>query len=130
MKSLLVGVKNILLWSYARGTWQYDLLCLLIVATIFLAPSRFFGDRDRGGGFEANPRAVFASKPSDGTVDIAVTDLKSFLEKRNRIDLLNSPRDAVVLYLRARNQGEAAEIADIELITTPAGESAYRVRLK
>jgi hypothetical protein len=47
MKSMLVGIKNVLLWSYARGTWQYDALCLLIVLTVFLVPSSFFGDRDR-----------------------------------------------------------------------------------
>jgi hypothetical protein len=47
MKSVLVGIKNIILWSYARGTWQYDALCLLIVLAVFLVPSRYFGDRDR-----------------------------------------------------------------------------------
>ena len=37
-----VALKNILLWSYERGTWQYDLLCLLILAFIFLTPSTWF----------------------------------------------------------------------------------------
>ena len=49
MRNFLIGVKNVLLWSYDRGSWQYDLLCLLIVAAIFLIPGRYFGDRDRGG---------------------------------------------------------------------------------
>lgn len=47
MKRLLIGIKSVLLWSYERGTWQYDLLCLLIIAAIFLIPSSYFGDRDR-----------------------------------------------------------------------------------
>lgn len=35
-------VKNILLWSYERGSWQYDVLCILILAFIFLTPSDWF----------------------------------------------------------------------------------------
>jgi len=43
------GMKKTIIWSYERGSWQYDILCLLIVATIFLVPGRFFGDRGREG---------------------------------------------------------------------------------
>jgi hypothetical protein len=39
---VLVALKNVLLWSYERGTWQYDVLCLLILAFIFLTPSNWF----------------------------------------------------------------------------------------
>ena len=49
MRNLLIGIRNVLLWSYDRGSWQYDVLCLLIVAAIFLIPGKYFGDRDRGG---------------------------------------------------------------------------------
>jgi hypothetical protein len=35
-------IKKIILWSYERGTWQYDVLCLLIIAFIFLTPSSLF----------------------------------------------------------------------------------------
>lgn len=35
-------LKSVLLWSYERGTWQYDVLCLLILAFIFLTPSSWF----------------------------------------------------------------------------------------
>lgn len=47
MKKLLNTVRNIFIWTYERGTWQYDLLVILIIATVFLVPSQFFGDRDR-----------------------------------------------------------------------------------
>jgi len=39
---LLAALKSIALWSYERGTWQYDVLCLLILAFIFLTPSGWF----------------------------------------------------------------------------------------
>lgn len=35
-------MKKIILWNYERGTWQYDLFCLLIIAFIFLTPKTWF----------------------------------------------------------------------------------------
>jgi hypothetical protein len=34
--------KRLLLWGYARNTWQYDVLCACILAFIFLTPQRWF----------------------------------------------------------------------------------------
>jgi hypothetical protein len=35
-------MKGIINWNYERGTWQYDVLCLLIIAFIFLTPKAWF----------------------------------------------------------------------------------------
>lgn len=32
-------------WTYERGSWQYDVMVLLILAFIFLTPPRLFHDR-------------------------------------------------------------------------------------
>jgi hypothetical protein len=32
-------------WAYERGTWQYDLIVLAILAFIFLSPRSWFNDR-------------------------------------------------------------------------------------
>ena len=32
------SLKNILCWAHGRGTWQYDVLCLLIVLALLLWP--------------------------------------------------------------------------------------------
>jgi len=40
-------IKNFILWNHERGTWQYDLFCLLIVAFIFLTPKAWFEKRER-----------------------------------------------------------------------------------
>ncbi len=37
-------VKRIILWSYERTTWQYDVLCVLILAFIFLTPKTWFSE--------------------------------------------------------------------------------------
>jgi hypothetical protein len=36
------AIKKILLWRYERTTWQWDVLCLLILAFIFLTPQKWF----------------------------------------------------------------------------------------
>jgi hypothetical protein len=34
--------KKILFWSYGRTSWQYDVLCALILAFVFLTPQAWF----------------------------------------------------------------------------------------
>lgn len=42
MKLILSTLKKTLFWSYERGSWQYDIMCVLILAFIFIAPGNFF----------------------------------------------------------------------------------------
>lgn len=35
-------IKKLFFWGYARNTWQYDVLCALILAFIFLTPQGWF----------------------------------------------------------------------------------------
>jgi hypothetical protein len=32
-------------WTYERGSWQYDIICAVILAFIFLTPASWFHDR-------------------------------------------------------------------------------------
>lgn len=42
---LVLGwIKNLFFWRYSRSTWQYDVLCVLILAFIFLTPQRWFAN--------------------------------------------------------------------------------------
>src|SRR5262244_1787231 len=91
MKSLLVGIKNVALWSYARGTWQYDALCLLIVLTVFLVPGSYFGDRDRVKQKSANETGVVASRAGETYVEAA--ELDGFLRRQNRIEPSQTPKE-------------------------------------
>lgn len=40
-------MKRAIFWSYERGSWQYDIIVLLILAFIFLTPASWFHDRPR-----------------------------------------------------------------------------------
>ena len=42
--------KKLFFWGYARNTWQYDVLCALILAFIFLTPQGWF---DEGKGLKS-----------------------------------------------------------------------------
>jgi hypothetical protein len=39
---LFTTVKKIFFWNYARNTWQWDLLCVVILIFIFLTPKSWF----------------------------------------------------------------------------------------
>lgn len=126
MKSILVGIKNVLLWSYARGTWQYDALCMMIVLTVFLVPSSYFGDRDREKQQSAS-EIERASKAGETYVEAA--ELDGFLRRQNRIELSQAPKEAMRLYLRDRLERNVA-IDELEHFTSPDGKMIYRVRFK
>ena len=42
MRGLLTTLKKIFFWNYARNTWQWDLLCVVILIFIFLTPNWWF----------------------------------------------------------------------------------------
>jgi hypothetical protein len=43
-KIKLVAIRSIF-WAYERGSWQYDVICVVILAFIFLSPRSWFNDR-------------------------------------------------------------------------------------
>jgi len=44
-EKIKLGIKRTVFWAYDRGTWQYDLMVLAILAFIFLSPRTWFNDR-------------------------------------------------------------------------------------
>ncbi len=40
-------LKKIIFWTYGRTAWQYDMLCALILAFIFLTPKSWFDTSER-----------------------------------------------------------------------------------
>jgi len=50
-------MKNIINWNYERASWQWDVLCLLILALIFLTPKEWFNP-DATLATQTDPPAV------------------------------------------------------------------------
>jgi hypothetical protein len=42
VRGLISTLKKIFFWNYARNTWQWDLLCVVILIFIFLTPNWWF----------------------------------------------------------------------------------------
>ena len=47
MRALTSTLKKIFFWNYARNTWQWDLLCVVILIFIFLTPQKWFTGSER-----------------------------------------------------------------------------------
>lgn len=44
--SFIVSIgKKILFWTYSRTSWQWDVLCVLILVFIFLTPKSWFANK-------------------------------------------------------------------------------------
>jgi hypothetical protein len=50
VRGLLTTLKKIFFWNYARNTWQWDLLCVVILIFIFLTPKSWFSSGERAPG--------------------------------------------------------------------------------
>jgi hypothetical protein len=37
-------MKNVINWNYERASWQWDVLCIVILAFIFLTPKEWFNN--------------------------------------------------------------------------------------
>jgi hypothetical protein len=40
-------IKNIIWWSYERASWQWDVLCIVIICFIFLTPKAWFAREEK-----------------------------------------------------------------------------------
>jgi hypothetical protein len=47
VRGLFTTLKKIFFWNYARNTWQWDLLCVVILIFIFLTPKGWFSSGER-----------------------------------------------------------------------------------
>ena len=93
---MLSTIKKTLFWNYARNTWQWDALCVLILVFIFLTPKSWF---------EGSERRAAAGHPTPATTTVLLgselvdneTD-KSYLEQRVRA--ISGRSDAQVVAIR------------------------------
>jgi len=85
------------LWTYERGSWQYDIICAVILAFIFLTPRAWFHD---GPTLELSDL-----RHRQGVIEIGRTKAGSeFLVDSRLVESLEplKTEDAVLNILRAR----------------------------
>lgn len=96
-------LKDIILWKYERASWQWDVLCLLIVAFIFLTPKWWFEKREK----LATQTSRLIVKDKDFSLD------KNDLQKRVR-ELSGNPQ-AEVLQFREKKNAAGETIYEIDI---------------
>jgi hypothetical protein len=89
-------LKDIIFWKYERASWQWDLLCFLIMLFIFLTPKSWFDKRER----LATQTSRLIVKAKDFSPD------RNNLEKRVREEIGNPNAEIIKLNERTDASGE------------------------
>lgn len=100
---MLDSIKKFILWRHERGTWQYDVFCLLIIAFIFVTPKNWFEKREK----LATQTARLIVKPEDFPLE------KSQMEKRVRE--LSGNQNAEILDWRERKSADGETFYEIDI---------------
>jgi hypothetical protein len=96
-------IKDIVLWKYERASWQWDILCLLIILFIFLTPKVWFEKREK----LATQTSRLIVKARDFSLD------KNEMEKRVK-ELSGNP-NAEVLQFRETTDARGEIIYEIDI---------------
>ncbi len=117
LRKLWGALRPTVFWSYRRGSWQYDLIVVGILAFIFLTPRDLFWDQPRP------PSVQQIADLSDGKGTVV------FWVDPSVID--NTPAEELTEKLRRllrQRQGKTLRIIDTQPTTDAAGEvRAYLV---
>jgi hypothetical protein len=76
MKIVLTTLKKVLFWSYERGSWQYDIMCVLILAFIFFGPNNVFHSHRSSAADEITAWPIFV-----GSEEVEQSGPRSLEEK-------------------------------------------------
>jgi hypothetical protein len=110
MSFILRIIKKSFLWTYARNTWQWDVLCVLILAFIFLSPKSWFAHGERRPPVEHQSEAISTVTVSPEVIDNE-TD-KARLEEQIRA--ITGRSNAQIVGVR-RKQDEAGKTLGYEV---------------
>ncbi len=105
------AVRPAILWGYSRGSWQYDIIVILILAFIFLLPRSTFNDRPSA------PVVQEVASPS--------TEVRVFWVEPGALDRANPDQaEGNLLGLLRAEHGQQMTI----MRTEPARDAAGNVR--
>jgi hypothetical protein len=91
-------LKKLFFWNYARNTWQWDALCVVILIFIFLTPKSWFANSERhpGQGHQT---------PTISTLLISaevIENEKDTVRLKDQVRALTGRPDAEVVQVRKR----------------------------
>ena len=107
MKQILGFIKNSFLWSYARNTWQWDVLCVLILVFIFLTPKSWFSVGERRARL-GHPKETVSTILVGAEL---VENEKDRTQLQQRVRVLIGQANAQVIDVRPRQDSTGKTIA-------------------
>ena len=117
LRKLWGALRPIVFWSYRRGSWQYDLIVVGILAFIFLTPRDLFRDQPRP------PSVQQIADLSDGKGTVVFWVEPSVIDDTPKEELTEKLR-----HLLRQRQGKNLRIIDTQPTTDAEGEvRAYLV---
>ena len=95
------------MWNYPRNTWQWDILCALILVFIFLTPKSWFasGERHLGAGHQSPSPATFVV----GVEAVGIEEDR--MKLRDRVRALSGRADAEIIEVRRVMDKEGRPLA-------------------
>ena len=97
-------LRRLILWDFPRGSWQYDLIVIAIVAFLFLTPKSWFRDQPR-----VPHSSQIASLPSHGeSVFWVEPELVSSIPEPERLQKLSG--------ILSTQRGKAVSLTRVEPI--------------
>jgi hypothetical protein len=105
---LFRAIKRLFFWTYGRSTWQYDVLCALILAFIFLTPKSWF-DNGEPPSREAHQNSVASSSlfvlPENSGAELETSEIE------RRVRMITNRPDIRVTNIRKRLDGQGNIVA-------------------
>lgn len=84
-------LKDIIFWKYERASWQWDVLCLLILAFIFLTPKTWFDKREK----LATQTALTVVKADDFSIAKVIQEKRIEESSRSEIVRISQPHHKI-----------------------------------
>ena len=107
VRALISTLKKIFFWNYARNTWQWDLLCVVILIFIFLTPKWWFASSER-------PRNMVHPSPVAATLVLSPEVVVNEADKdqiEQRIKALTGRSKVEVLDVRKKVNSEGRTLS-------------------
>jgi hypothetical protein len=95
--------KDIILWKYERASWQWDVLCVLILVFIFLTPKSWFDKRER-----------LATQTTQVTVKASELAADERIIQKNIRDKTGNP-SAEIVSVRELAKGDGNIVFEVEV---------------
>jgi hypothetical protein len=109
--------KRLLLWGYARNTWQYDVLCACILAFIFLTPQHWFDSgKAMKNGLNSEPTSnqLHQNSVASKVVFVSADDFPAQMtesEIANRVRNITGRTDVEILGFRPKLDASGKTVA-------------------